>query len=130
MLKYAEVYELGMSPGDNAEKYIGIASALVRQATRAAVYATDLTGLPGELSVIEAFRDATIAQVNAMIEAEASESDDSEQQVASSSFGGASITYVVSSTVATLGDLKRSLCSEAWVILANEGLINGTPSLF
>lgn len=46
-----------------AGRYITLASALVRRATRAAVYDTDATGAPSDTDVADAFRDAVCAQV-------------------------------------------------------------------
>lgn len=48
---------------EQAGRYLALASALVRRATRAAAYDTDATGAPTDPDVADAFRDAVCAQV-------------------------------------------------------------------
>ncbi len=74
-LTYATKAELATftdTPGGGlpakADRWLALASALVRSATRTAVYDTLSTGAPSDSDVSDAFRDATCAQVAAWIE--------------------------------------------------------------
>lgn len=58
---------LGAPAPANAAKLLRAASALVRSATRTAIYTVTATGIPSDPDVAEAFRDATCAQAEAWI---------------------------------------------------------------
>lgn len=117
----------------NATQLLRSASILVRNGTMTARYATDEDGLPTDPKVVAAFREATCAQATlwqatgidpatgAMI---------TTNPVASKGIGTARISYDTSAaaSVAALSirrDAATSLCTDAWLILQQAGLVPG-----
>lgn len=140
MLTYATDLDCMSSPWmlddtDDLERLIAVASGMVRSATRSARYAVDSAGKPSEDDIIDAFRDATCAQVATWVRAEidpATEclSDDS-GRVASKAMGGRSVSYSATSGAVQAGRqaVAQGLCPEAWTILANAGLVGQQPAV-
>lgn len=127
---YADDSDLTARPlPDNTLRLIRKASGMVEHATRMSLYEVDSEGYPVEERVLEAFNEATVAHVDAMIEAGAHKSP--ELIESAESFGGASKTYINAGEVAgTASMLRSTLCAEAIMILRNEGLIDGQPVLW
>lgn len=107
------------------------ASGIVRHATRAALYDVDGAGKPSDPDVIEAFRDATCAQVafwrSARIDPAAGGMDKPSPTVASKSMGDRSVTYNDPSTATAVIQARsaaaQDICMDAWRILRDAGLI-------
>ncbi len=120
----------------NAASLIRSASRLVRRATLTAYYATDAAGAPTAVTVVQAMRDATCAQVASWVEADisplAGAAKASSAPVASKSLGSASVSYDTSAAASVTAMAARaaaatSLCQEAGMILAEAGLIGTRP---
>jgi len=113
----------------NAASLLRSASGLVRQETRAAVYATDSEGYPSVPMVRDAFRDATCAQVKFWVDQNIDPSLGAggvAPLAASKSIGGASIQYsTYVSTAQARADAAGTLSPEAWYILADAELLGG-----
>lgn len=106
------------------------ASALVLDATAAAVYVTDAEGMPTHLDTLAAFKAATMEQASAWsvhnIDPRRGPTG-AARRVASKSLGGASVSYVTDPAADNyLSDLASgaSLTLSAWRILRNAGLIS------
>lgn len=133
ILAYATAADLaawtGATAPSNATTLLRTASLIVRRVTRTAVYATDTTGLPTDTDTIDAFRDATCAQAAAMdangVDPLAGQAGAS-QEVASTSIGSASVSFVAGSGSAAAA-LLSDLCAEAAMILGEAGLLNNQP---
>lgn len=119
------------------ERLLRQASRLVRRATLTAVYETNpATDLPVEPDVLDAFRDATCAQVEAWVALDIDPSAGPAGAAAapipqSSSILGATVNYAVS---LTLGDARaaaaRDLSGEAYDILTEAGLVHGRVTVY
>ncbi|MER8219694.1 hypothetical protein ABTZ58_03670 [Streptomyces sp. NPDC094143] len=120
-----EQYEAytGTSAPANASRLLARASRLVSAATKAALYDTDASGYPSDPDVLEAFRDATCAQVEVWAKRDAAASGDASDPAASPwtsiSAGGLSFSRQ-SAPVATAED--TALTPEAAEILAELAL--------
>lgn len=143
MLLYADEGDLAdwtdvQEPPANALRLLRFASAMVRHATRGAIYET-LDDLATDADIRQAFTDATCAQVAMWI---AADIDPAAAGVGSSAPGVASrSTTVPGATVSeSFSDLSTSvtvqqaraeatgkLCAESVMILGNAGLLNGQP---
>jgi len=107
------------------------ASLRVRHATRAARYDVGTDGKPSDPDVVEAFRDATVAQCllwlgngitpDAQLQQPA-------QKVASKSMGGRSVTFTTDDPAVTAARVQaaKELCDDAALILRDAGLV-GQP---
>ena len=133
--EYAHAVEL---PEDDQVlvRLIRMASATIRNATRRAIYDTTPAGLPKDVDVEEAFREATCAQVAAIctagLEAEVFTGGVTQPAVVrSSSINGGSVTYDTSSADdARALLLGGGLCPEATMLLDAEGLLRGLPAIY
>src|SRR5512139_3022469 len=105
------------------DRYLAVASALVRRATRAAVYDAGTTGAPSDPDVAEAFRDATCAQVAAWLDLDVHPTVGAgglgPGVVQSSGIGGASVTYASAPQVDAKAATVAELVPEAWAYLAD-----------
>ncbi|MFH9823012.1 hypothetical protein [Streptomyces bobili] len=107
----------------NADRLLARASRLVSAATKAAVYDTDPAGYPSDSDILEAFRDATCAQVGewARRDTAAADGDD----VAASpwtSVSAGSLSFLRQSAPATTSE-DTLLVPEAVEILDDLGLL-------
>lgn len=135
MLIYATTAELttwGVIPPTNAAALLRSASILVHRATMTAVYDVDtVTSLPTDPALVEALRDATCSQVAtwlALAIDPAKGAADGGKTVAAKSLGSGSIQYAVyAATAQARADAATSLCQEALLILAQAGLVSGSP---
>lgn len=137
MLVYATNEDLTAWPVSplpaNAAALLRSASLLVRGATMTARYAVDAEGLPSDAKVLEAFKDATTAQVGFWVAAGVDPSGGGAQTsapVQSKKLGSGSIQYdtSVNASVAAFEakrDAATSLCTEAWLILQQAGIVPG-----
>lgn len=126
---------------DNADAYLRIASGLVRQATRSSRYDVDTAGKASDPDVIEAFRDATCAQVDMWVDAGINPVSagvgKTEPTVTSESkgMGGRTVSksYADLSSSVTVASARSaaatSLCLESWTILSNAGLLGHQPAV-
>lgn len=128
---YATTAELAEWTGEaapaNADQLLRQASRLVRRATMTAIYVVDEDDLPTDADVLAAFRDATCAQVAswAALGIDPTAGPASVRgAVQSSSIGGGTVTYADTST--TKAAAVDNLASEAWLILADAGLLPTT----
>lgn len=107
------------------------ASLRVRHATRAARYDVGTDGKPSDPDVVEAFRDATVAQCllwlrNGITPGAALQQP--ARQVASKSMGGRATTFTTDDPAVTAARAQaaKELCDDAALILSGAGLI-GQP---
>lgn len=117
---------------DNATALLREASAIVRRATRAALYDVDGAGKPQDPETLAAFTDATCAQVAYWVDNEIEPSAASlgagQPIVASKSMGDRSISYAVDqATVLARSQAGSQLCQLAWDLLQEAELVNGQP---
>lgn len=114
----AEPWSLDPLPAD-ASRLLALASGMVRDATVAAVYATNTDGTPSDDVVAAGFRDAVCAQVSTwaaagLTAAEISGGIATTAPVASKSLGPRSISYAGAEQSATdRRTLLRALTGEA-----------------
>lgn len=142
MLVYATIDDLADEPwlltiaAEQAGPQLRIASAMVREATMTARYATDERGAPAHGPVLAAFRNATCAQVAAWtasgIDPQAGAAQAAAAPVASKRLGSAQLTYDTSgaasvTALAARGRAATSLCREAVLILRDAGLVVAAP---
>lgn len=118
-------------PGPDAlDGALWAASLRVRHATRAARYDVGTSGLPTDPDVVEAFRDATVAQCLLWLANGIDPSDLQQpaQKVASKSMGGRSVTFTTDDPGITAARLQaaKDLCDDAALILSQAGLV-GQP---
>lgn len=127
MLVYATSDELADHVAeipDNADQLLKRASIMVRNATRFDLYDTLPSGMPEDLDVIDAFREATCAQVAEWV---ANDVDPVAGEagvqagVASSSIAGGSVSYDLSHAELARASVGK-LSSYALDILRAEGL--------
>ncbi|MEK0056847.1 hypothetical protein [Corynebacterium sp. KPL2825] len=117
------------------DRMISLASAIMRRETRGALYAVDEAGMPTNERIIDAFKYATSAQVQAWVEADITDQlstggATSEALVASSSNNGSSVTMDYSeSTKAREHLLSGGLALGALLLLEDAGLTSGKPWL-
>jgi hypothetical protein len=133
MLVYADPADLatfdGGPPPVNAVALLRHSSLLVAEATRLAVYDTAADGVPTDLDVLQAFKDATCAHASVL----AANSIDPRTvatgtAISQTSIGGATIAYAGADAAATARQtLATRLCPEAWRILSLAGLTNNAP---
>lgn len=137
VLVYADAAALtawtGQAPPANAAQLLRSASMLITTATVASVYGVDDAGLPSDAKVLEAFKDATCAQVAYWVGAgvdPAAGGISTKAPVRGKGLGSGRVEYdtAVSGSV-TAFQAKRAaaatLCSEAFIILHQAGI---TPS--
>lgn len=117
-----------------AGRLLAAGSRRVRNATRAAVYATDTTGAATDPAVVEALRDATCAQVAAWIIAGIDPAAGTVQiekaPIAAKTLGSRSVTYDTAAAASVTAMQARAaaatqLAPEAAAILADAGLLGG-----
>jgi hypothetical protein len=113
------------TPPAGAERLIKGASALVRSATRAALYDTTSAGLPSDPDVAEAFKDATCAQAAEW----ARRGIDPASGVTpgrpqSSSIGGATVNWGTTGGMSDEDTLRELIPDAAWY-LESAGLLSG-----
>ena len=137
VLVYADATALtawtGQAAPANATQLLRSASMLITSATVASVYGVDDAGLPSDATVLEAFRDATCAQVAYWVAAgvdPAAGGISTSAPVRGKSLGSGRVEYdtAVSGSVNAF-QAKRAaattLCAEAFMILQQAGV---TPS--
>lgn len=129
----ADVQEwTGQAPPDNVVPLLRSASALVEEATMLAVYAVDSDGMPRHADHAAAFKEATCEQVSFWaandLDPTTGELVEVGKRVASSkSIKGASVSYDAADTARAKQarvDALRALCTSAFSILRNAGLIS------
>ena len=136
MLVYATADDLttwGLTPTPaNAASLLRSASLLVRRATLTTRYAADTAGAPTEPVTIEAFRDATCAQVAAWAAADIDPTAGGVQLQAAptkaKALGTARVEYDTAAAASVTAMTARTqaatqLCQEAVLILADAGLV-------
>lgn len=112
------------------------ASGLIRRHTAGALYTVNEDGLPTDLDLRAAMREATCAQVLSWAEAKLTDviltqGATSQAQLTSTSENGASLTFDTStSSAARLHYLRGGLGPEAELILESAGLLGGQPSIY
>lgn len=107
------------------------ASILVRAATVTACYETDDDGYPTDAVLVEAMRDAACSHAAALAAAGVDPaSAGAVSAIASTSIGGASITYADAGAFTARQRLATTLCPEALRILHDAGLHGGPPGSF
>jgi len=113
-----------------APRLLHFASNLVARATKTAIYRVDADGMPTDLRIVDALRDATCSQVTTWVGIgidPAKGAADGGNAIASKSRGAASIQYAVyASTVLARASAATTLSMDARIILAEAGL-NGSP---
>lgn len=117
------------------DRLINYASILMRRATRGAIYEVDEAGMPTNQFVVDAFKYATSAQIQAWVDANILDELETggataEAIVSSSTNNGSSITldYSESSKARSLL-LNGGLALGAQLILDDAGLLSGKPWL-
>ncbi len=129
-----EEYNLDITP-TALRTLINIASASIRKATRAAVYVTNPAGLPEDEDTLEAFQNATKAQVlaiaqNGLTYTVISGGAATSGVVKSASDNGSSITYETGLSDRAVADLiGGGLCPEAKAYLDDMQLLGGLPGV-
>lgn len=119
-------------PGpDQLDGALRAASRRVRHATRAARYDVGTSGLPTDPDVVEAFRDATVAQCLLWLTNGIEPSgvlQQPAQKVASKAIGGRSVTFTTDDPTIAAARLQaaKDLCDDAVLILRDAGLV-GQP---
>ena len=106
------------APPLDADRKLRRASRLIDRATLTAVYQTDARGYPTEQQVIEAFRDATCAQVESW--GVTGDEHNEAAKYSSASVGGASYTRATGG-----GTPADRLCDRAADELITSGLLPG-----
>lgn len=131
MLVYATADDLATFTGQdapaNADRLLKGASALVRVATRAALYDTTTEGLPSDTDIAEAFRDATSAQAAEWARRgidPASGITPAKPQ--SSGIGGASVNWGTTGGMSDEDTLAQLIPDALWYLDA-AGLLSGQP---
>jgi hypothetical protein len=125
------------APADAAELTLH-ANALVGYKTRLARYHTDADGYPASTVIRAVFKDAVAAQARFWAANNLHPGDGelnllSQRSVASKKIGSASIDYEEASITEKLADRDAKvralteLCTTAYYILNNVGLLNGQP---
>lgn len=117
----------------NAAALLRSASLMVRTETMTALYAANSEGFPTDTKLLEAFRDATCAQVRAwhgMGVDPSTAGVPSAAPVRSKKLGSGSFEYDTSvNSSVTAFQAKREaanqLCAESWMILQQAGLTPG-----
>ncbi|WP_280466066.1 hypothetical protein [Nocardia brasiliensis] len=115
---------------DEAKLRIRYASQLVRKATRLDLYEVDPAGLPLDLDVAEAFRDATCAQVAMWFGAGIDPAAGTAGRtigILSQSADGGSVTYADSVSAEEVMASLTGLVPVALDILRNAGLASTRP---
>lgn len=119
---------------DSAARLLAAASRRVRRATVSARYATDAAGAPTDDAVVEAFRDATCAQVAAWVAVDVDPVAGAVQveapPVAAKNLGSGSVTYDTAAAASVTAMQARAaaatqLAPAAAEILADAGLLAG-----
>ena len=137
MLIYATSSQLahwGADVSDGAPGLLRSASILVRRAILTARYTVDAEGYPADPKLLAALADATCSQAGtwlalAIDPAKGAANDG--KTVSSKKIGSAQIDYAVyASTAQAYADAAEQLSQEAWLILADAGLTNGTLAMF
>lgn len=122
----------GQAPPDNVVPLLRSASALVEEATMLAVYSVDKDGMPRRTADVDAFRDATCAQVafwsaNELDPASGELVEVGKRVASSKSIKGASVSYDAADMARAKQarvDALTTLCAAAFQILRNEGLVS------
>lgn len=140
---YATPGEVRQATGDTITldepalgRLVGIASGIIQRSTRRAVYATTPLGLPEDNDLLDAMRDATIAQVRAWHEANilgevTTGGATAPATVKASGSNGKSITLDTGTSDAAKSHLLTGgLSLEAELILDGVGLLTGLPGVY
>lgn len=141
MITYAVPADLAASPWNlttvpeaDAERLIGYASRLIRRATVTALYTADTAGLPTDVALREAMRDATCSQVVTWVALAidpAKGAADGGKVIAAKSLGSASVQYsVYASTVEARARAASRLSQDAALILTDAGLTGTSPAVY
>jgi len=120
---------------DNVDQLLRSASLLVRDATAAAYYQVDTTGLPSDAILLQAFNDATCAQVSAWVAAGIDPNAVgllTTPIVRAKALDGGSVDYDTSLSASVTAfqarqQIATGLCVEAQRILASSGLVLTAP---
>lgn len=131
MLLYATTADLAEFTSEpapaNADRLLKGASALVRIATRTALYDTDSTGLPTDPDIVEAMRDATCAHAAEWARRGIDPASGVTPAVPkSSSIGPASVNWGTTGGLSDEDTLVQLVPDASWYLDA-AGLLNGTP---
>lgn len=125
MRAYVTATEFTAATGSTATHYqIQRASLTIDEALVGMVYATDSVGLPTEAEVLQAIKDATVAQLVALTTAEASAG-----HLKAASIGSASYTLDAPTATGTALPSGGGLCEDAGRILRRAGL-SATVALY
>lgn len=116
---------------ESMDRALRVASRRVRHATRAALYDVGTSGLPTDPDVVEAFRDATVAQCVLWLANGLDPDKPLEQpvqKVTSKAMGGRNISYSGDDPRVTEARMQaaKELCDDAALILSDAGL-TGQP---
>ncbi|WP_157978672.1 MULTISPECIES: head-tail connector protein [Nocardia] len=114
-----------------ATRLIRAASILVRKATRCDIYEVDPAGLPVDLDILHAMRDATCAHASMWLRAGIDpDAGTAGRTVAikSQTADGGSVTYADGPQIGEIAASLRALSSQALDILRNAGLASTRPS--
>lgn len=115
---------------DNAARLLKGASALVRTATRAALYDVTSTGLPSDPDIAEAFRDATCAQAAEWIDKGVDPASGTAPGVPQSSgIGGATVNWGAPGGLTPEQTLHQLVPDALWYLEA-AGLLSGTVQVW
>ncbi|AWB84780.1 hypothetical protein [Corynebacterium liangguodongii] len=121
--KYAD-----MEAPTNIDRLLGLASSWVRDAVRRAHFDTTPAGLPSDLEVEEALRDATCEQVLVWVQNGVEPGKTPERgPVSSSSIGDASLSYETASVAEARALAAIELAPTALAILDAADLTGGQP---
>jgi len=115
---------------DHARLLLRFASDLVRDATKCDLYETEPNGLPVDLDILEAMRDATCAHTAMWIRAgidPAAGAVGRPAAIAAQSADGGSVTYGETVTGAEIQASLQRLSGAALRILRNAGLASTRP---
>ncbi|MCQ1951616.1 hypothetical protein NNX28_16990 [Arthrobacter sp. zg-Y859] len=118
---------------ENAAGLLRSASSLVRSSTKTARYRTDGHGMPVEPYIVDAFRDATCAQVKFWADMGVDPTLGAagvKPLAASKSINGASVQYsTYVSTAEARANAAGTLGPDAYYILEDAGLLGGAVQL-
>lgn len=128
LLPFASVIELSAELGYtpvNADQLLKRASRRIRNATLTAVYEVNAQGLPTNIEYVNAFREATLEEIQSMLE-------DGDKKGSGASSAGAGFTAgrikVDGRTGAGVGSARTGrICSSAWQVLWDAGLVGQEP---
>lgn len=124
-----------VTPSSDAPQYLQSASELVEDATIVDLYEVDDDGLPTDPEIIEAFKNATVAQIRFWVAAKVNPVGGvlaQSPEVSSQSTDGSSVSYGSLRTAEELEKATSSLCEQAQRILRLARLTDGNarPTLW